>query len=736
MDERQCSAGAAQEQEGALGPSPGKLKFIMRKLLSLFLVAVLGTPGMARNLESRSATEIEAVRVVPNGDKTEIVVKLTGSVSPRVVIASNPDRLVLELPNTTSHAKQQHIAVNQEGIKGVRVGLTSTAPLLTRLVVDLDSARPYGLAILGNTIALTVMPADHAVDGSHAVAPQAIASGDGALSGILVSNVPAVTRVASKPIQMGFKVKYIAEGVVYLAAGRSAGLEEGMTLTVQERKAGGRVPVADEKTAVAELRVISVAETSAVTEIHGAKGAVKPGDWAYLSAEETETLVQKRASGSGRTRAAMSAPHIAVAQGQGFQPRTSREEASEAGRVRARIGFDYSGISGSIGSTTQMGVVARADITQIAGTHWNLEGYWRGRLTRHSRTEEDTLQNVMNKTYTMQLYYDNPESKWVAGFGRLYLPWASSLDTIDGGYFGRRVGHGITAGVFAGSTPDPTSWHYNPDQQIGGSFLNFEGGSGDSFRYTSTSGVAINALKWKLDRPFLFFENGVSYRNTWSVYHSLIVDAPQGLTTNGITPGPGISRSYLTVHMQPYSRVSFDFYHNYFRDVPTAAMALIGTGLVDKLLYQGVSFGVRVEPVKHYLVYTTLGKSDKTGDSRQTINQMYGFTAADIGRTGLRADLRYSKFDSSFGRGDYKLLTVSRHLGDRMMWDAQFGIQNLISPFSTNTNSRFVDTSFDTNLWGRSFLQSGYTIVRGNTIDYNQWYLSLGYRFDRKPVAK
>src|SRR5438309_6983257 len=113
MDERQCSASAAQEQEGTLGPSPGS-EIIMRKLLSLFLVAVLGTPGMARNLELRSATEIEAVRVVPNGDKTEIVVKLTGSVSPRVVIASNPDRLVLELPNTTSHAKQQHIAVNQE----------------------------------------------------------------------------------------------------------------------------------------------------------------------------------------------------------------------------------------------------------------------------------------------------------------------------------------------------------------------------------------------------------------------------------------------------------------------------------------------------------------------------------------------------------------------------------------------------------------------------------------------
>ncbi len=708
----------------------------MKKLVSLLLIVLLGTPGVAKNMESHPTTEIEAVRVVPNGDKTKIVVKLTASVNPRVVIASNPDRLVLELPNTTSDAKQQHIAVNQVGIKGVRVGLTSTAPLLTRLVVDLDSARPYGLAIVGNTVALTVMPANSAVEGSHSAVPTAIASGEGALSGIMVSENPAVTRAASKPIQMGFKVKYVAEGVVYLAGGRSAGLEEGMTLTVQEKKAGPRVPVADESAAVAELRVISVAENSAVTEIQGAKETVKPGAWAYLSAQETESLVQKRASGGGRSRTATHAPNIVVAQGEGFQPRTARVEASEAGRVRARIGFDYSGISGSIGSSTQMGVVARADITQIGGTHWNLEGYWRGRLTRHSRTDEDTLQNVLNKTYTMQLYYDNPDSKWVAGFGRLYLPWASSLDTIDGGYFGRRVGHGITAGVFAGSTPDPTSWHYNPNQQIGGSFLNFEGGSGDSFRYTSTSGVAINALKWQLDRPFLFFENGVSYRNMWSAYHSLIVDSPQGVTTNGITPGAGISRSYLTVHLQPLRRVSFDFYHNYFRDVPTAATALVGTGLVDKLLYQGVSFGVRVEPVKHYFLYTTLGKSDKTGDTRQTLNQMYGFTAADIGRTGLRADLRYSKFDSSFGRGDYKLLTLSRHLGDRMMWDAQFGIQNLISPFSANTNSRFVDTSFDTNLWGRSFLQSGYTIVRGNTIDYNQWYLSLGYRFDGKPAAK
>lgn len=115
---------------------------------------------------------------------------------------------------------------------------------------------------------------------------------------------------------------------------------------------------------------------------------------------------------------------------------------------------------------------------------------------------------------------------------------------------------------------------------------------------------------------------------------------------------------------------------------------------------------------------------------------MYGLTWDEIGRTGLRADLRYSKFDSSFGNGDYKLLTVSRHLGDRMMWDAQVGMQSLRSNFTVNNSSNFFDTSLDMNLFGKSFFQSGYTIVRGSQMNYNQWYLSLGYRFDSKPSIR
>ena len=82
----------------------------------------------------------------------------------------------------------------------------------------------------------------------------------------------------------------------------------------------------------------------------------------------------------------------------------------------------------------QVGISLQSDMTHLFGTHWNLEGYWRGRINNHSQFQGETIENTLNKTYTMQMYYDNPDSAWVAGFGRLYLPWA-----VKPGHHRRRI---------------------------------------------------------------------------------------------------------------------------------------------------------------------------------------------------------------------------------------------------------------------------------------------------------
>jgi hypothetical protein len=719
----------------------------MNRKLHFYLLFVIAT--VAACAVSNPPAVISEVRVTTQGDKVSVEVDLSDSVTPTLTFAKNPDRLIADFPNVSPRQWLQHIPVGKNGVKRVRIGLNHSSPPVTRVVVDVDSLRPFTVEasdrkVLLNILSGSVKPptaetgASNPAENENAmpnIAEVSPATAPASNVGPAVESAPAQPR-ALLPARATFRIKGIAADSVYIDGGSNSGLQVGMRLIVHDSAAGSNKnnPVPD--TFVAELRILAVATTSAIAEVREAKRSLKRGDLTVLTPEDDET------ARTTRNTNALAAVHIPIKTIMPIEPDDRPQptpENSSGSRIQGRIGIDYSSItsSGSTpGTSTQRGISFQSDMTNILGTHWNLQGYWRGRINRHSQFQEPTIEDTLNKTYTMQLYYDNPDSPWVAGFGRLYLPWAVSLDTIDGGYFGRKLNQHVTTGIFGGSTPDITSWDYAPDHRIAGSFVNFTGGSYDSFHFSSTSGLALSTLGWKLDRPYLFFENEASFRNSISVYHSLIADDPRGVTTNGIRPGKGISRSYLTIHIQPSHRLYFDIYHNYFRDVPTAATTIVGTGLVDKLLFQGVNVGVHVEPIRHIMLYTTLGQSEKTGDEHETWNQMYGLTWSEILHTGMRADFHYSKFDSNFGRGEYRLFSLSRQLTNHAFWNFQLGSQDLISPFTANGQSRFAALSMDVNLGKHSYLQSGYTFVDGAAMNYHQWYSSLGFRFDHgKPDA-
>jgi AMIN domain len=538
-----------------------------------------------------------------------------------------------------------------------------------------------------------------------------------------------------------FKVKYVARGVAYLDGGRSSGLAEGMRLEVEDGSLPvqqGATAVPDDPRVVAELQVSGLADTSAVTDIHSPKRAVKPGDWAYLSASDAQALIQQRALSATRKYPAVVTFTEDDALAQEAHAEVPRPPMPSVNRARGRIGLDYMGTvshGNPAVTSSDLGLVLRADITRIHGTYWNLSGYWRGRLTSQSAATQQTLQDLINRTYHLEMTYANPNSAWVAGFGRLYLPWAPSLDTIDGGYFGRKLAAITTVGMFAGSTPDPTSWNFDPTRRIAGAFVNFEGGSYDDFHYTSTSGLGLSTLNWQIDRPFLFFENTLSYKRYLSIYDSLQADSPRGNQAVA-APGPGLSRNFFTLRLQPHPRLELDFNHTYFRDIPTFDPTLIGTGLLDKYLFQGFSVGARVEVVKQIFLYTDIGRSNRTGDAKNSWNQSYGITFGQLPWTGLRADLHYSKFDSSFGAGSYRALSLSRNITDVLRLEVLAGDQSYTSSFSGNNHARFVTGNVETSFGPRYFLQGGFTTSRGNTMNYNQWMFTLGYRFDSRSKRK
>jgi len=334
----------------------------------------------------------------------------------------------------------------------------------------------------------------------------------------------------------------------------------------------------------------------------------------------------------------------------------------------------------------------------------------------------------MNRTYYIGLFYDNPNSHYVIGVGRLLLPWASSLDTIDGAYVARRFGH-WTAGVFGGSTPDPTSWNYNQAREIAGAFANIETGSYEGLRYSGTAGLALTRLHWLAERQFAFFENTLIFKRQFSLYHDLEADQLVKGRLGSTESGAVVSRSFLTLRFQPRDFISFDLSHNYFRNVPTFDLRLLSTGLLDKMLFQGLSGGVRVTLPSHVSVYSSIGRSKVQSDTRTSWNQMYGVTLDRVGRTGMRADIQFSTFDSSFGKGQFETASLIRNFGERLHMTVQVGNQQIHSTFSQQSQARFVNYNVDWFIRRHYFIGGAASIYRGNSQNYDQMFFNIGYRF-------
>ena len=550
----------------------------------------------------------------------------------------------------------------------------------------------------------------------------------------------AEMRALSESVATGtrtvFHVKHVQQETAYLDGGRSSGLSEGMTLVIKdEAKAAAKDGTGGSAGGpVAEIVVIGVAETSAVTEIRTPTRDIVPGDLAFLSSEDTQAQVDQQTMSATRKYPAV----IAFTEGdllddeaRAFVPRPPLPSVN---RMRGLIGLDYMDTrnhDASKSRSSEIGAIFRADFTRIGGTFWNLSGYWRGRLNSFSASTQPTLQDLLNRTYHLELTYQNPQSRWVAGVGRMYLPWASSLNTIDGGYFGARIRKITTVGIFGGSTPDPTSWNYNPNQKMGGAFVNFEGGSYENVHFSSTSGVGANLLKWHMQDPFIFLENMINYKRFFSIYHSFQADRPQGNPAVP-SPGAGISQSFFTVRLVPIQRFEISLNDTYFRNIPTFDATLIGTGLLDRYLFQGVSAGLRVQVVKPIALYTEMGTSSRSGDAKRSINQLYGLSFVKVPWLGVNADVHYSKFASSFAAGTYRAVSVSRTFGDRIHINVLGGDQSIISALAGNQTARFLEATTDTSIGSRFFMQGGLTFYRGRLQNYDQLSFTLGYRFDSK----
>src|SRR6516225_9301164 len=138
----------------------------------LGIVVLLISCAVAQNPTPFTVRKVTTSR---QGSDLRIEITVSAPVKPSVDTAMNPNRILLDFPNTICNNNTKSVSVHANGVRQVRTAQHSTTPYITRVVLDLDEVLPYVVTAEGNSIILTVAGEEQHV--SHG-APVAATSGN------------------------------------------------------------------------------------------------------------------------------------------------------------------------------------------------------------------------------------------------------------------------------------------------------------------------------------------------------------------------------------------------------------------------------------------------------------------------------------------------------------------------------------------------------------------------------
>ncbi len=151
-----------------------------------------GHPVVIQNVTVARGKDGINVEIVGTGAMTQTAMKLTG-----------PDRVVIDVPNAVPLRKRE-IAVNSGDVKSVRVARFQADPPVTRVVVDLATAKDFEIVPAGRKLTVKLRPASQLAQPAPAPAPAAQSAASEAAS---TAPAPATPQPAAAPTQQDAAAK-------------------------------------------------------------------------------------------------------------------------------------------------------------------------------------------------------------------------------------------------------------------------------------------------------------------------------------------------------------------------------------------------------------------------------------------------------------------------------------------------------------------------------------------------
>ena len=141
-------------------------RILASRLFAAALCVCLAAPSLAQ-------VSVRSVKVMGSKDTVEVEVEASDRIVPQTQVLTGPDRLVVDFPNAVPGNQVRSQSVDRGEVKDVRVGLFQAKPPVTRVVLDLKTARSYQVFPYGRSVMIKVVGDGVASDASAANQPAA-----------------------------------------------------------------------------------------------------------------------------------------------------------------------------------------------------------------------------------------------------------------------------------------------------------------------------------------------------------------------------------------------------------------------------------------------------------------------------------------------------------------------------------------------------------------------------------
>ena len=114
--------------------------------------------GACLSLTGQGGQQVPTIsHIAVNGDNHDLDVEITATapITPLVQTTTDPDRLIVDIPEVQPSSGLHRILVNRRKVRDIRVGLFRANPPIARVVLDLAArTTQYTVSPLGNTIVI------------------------------------------------------------------------------------------------------------------------------------------------------------------------------------------------------------------------------------------------------------------------------------------------------------------------------------------------------------------------------------------------------------------------------------------------------------------------------------------------------------------------------------------------------------------------------------------------------